>query len=185
VPKPFLVAEALTPRWRLFRFFGAQWQATRWGWLSVAWWITLGCAVAFAARLRGTGSGWLVDGLAWGAVLMLSNVLHSLGHVLAGRVVESPVRAVLTTSTRDVIVYERPGEAESPRRRVGRAMGGPAANLAAGCALLLAGWLAHASWARVAGVMNVVVGMWTLMPVPSLDGWVIWGPRIHAAREQS
>jgi len=96
-----------------------------------------------------------------------------------------PGRAVLTTSTRDVIVYERPGETESPRRRVGRALGGPAANLAAGCALLLAGGLARASWARAAGVINVVVGLWTLMPVPSLDGWVIWRSLAHSARERS
>jgi Zn-dependent protease len=89
------------------------------------------------------------------------------------------------TSTRDVIVYERPGEAEARRRRVGRATGGPAANLAAGLALLLAGWLAHASWVRAAGVINVVVGLWTLMPVPSLDGWVIWRSLACGARERS
>jgi Zn-dependent protease len=185
VSKPFLVMEGLAPRWELFRLLGAQWQATRWGWLSVAWWMALGCTVALAARLRAGESGWPVDGLAWGAVMMLSNFLHSFGHVVAGRAVASPVRAVLTTSTRDVIVYERPGETESPRRRVGRALGGPAANLAAGCALLLAGGLARASWARAAGVINVVVGLWTLMPVPSLDGWVIWRSLAHSARERS
>jgi membrane-associated protease RseP (regulator of RpoE activity) len=79
------------------------------------------------------------------------------------------------TSTRDVIVYERPGTIASPRCRLGRALGGPAANLAAGCALLLVGRLGHVRWAGMAGVINVVVGVWTLMPVPSLDGWVIWG----------
>lgn len=184
MPKPLLVAEALTPRRTLFRLLGATWQATRYGWLSVAWWMALGCTVALTARLRGGDSGWLVDGLACGAVLMLSNVLHSLGHVVAGRAVASPVRVVLTTSTRDVIVYGRPGETESPRRRVGRALGGPAANLAAGCAPLLAGGLARASWARAAGVINVAVGLWTLMPVPSLDGWVIWRSLARSARER-
>jgi membrane-associated protease RseP (regulator of RpoE activity) len=51
--------------------------------------------------------------------------------------------------------------------------------------LLLAGGLGRASWARPAGVINVVVGLWTLMPVPSLDGWVIWRSLARSARERS
>jgi Zn-dependent protease len=81
---------------------------------------------------------------------------------------------VLVTSTRDVILYAQPGTAAPPRRRLLRALGGPLANLAAGCALLLAGGLMQASRATMAGLFNVCVGAWTLMPVPSLDGWVIW-----------
>ena len=183
--KPLLVAEDLTPRWNLLRLCGVRWQATRYGWLSVVWWAALGCAVAFVQRPNASQSGWLLDGMAYGAVLMLSNVLHSLGHVIAGRAIGSPVHTVLTTSTRDVIIYERPGTAELQRWRLGRALGGPAASLAAGCALLLAGRVAHASWVVVAGVFNVGVGLWTLMPVPSLDGWVIWHSLIRTGRSRA
>ena len=183
--KPLLVAEDLTPRWNLLRLCGVRWQATRYGWLSIVWWAALGCAVAFVQRPNASQSGWLLDGMAYGAVLMLSNVLHSLGHVIAGRAIGSPVHTVLTTSTRDVIIYERPGTAELQRWRLGRALGGPAASLAAGCVLLLVGRVVRASWVVVAGAFNVGVGLWTLMPVPSLDGWVIWRSLARSARERS
>jgi hypothetical protein len=183
--QPLLVAEDLTPRWNLFRLFGVRWQATRYGWLSIAWWAALGCAVAFVERLNASQAGWLLAGVEYGAVLMCSNVFHSLGHVIAGRAIGSPVHTVLTTSTRDVIIYERPGTAELQRRRLGRALGGPAASLAAGCALLLVGRVAHASWVVMAGVFNVGVCLWTLMPVPSLDGWVVWHSLIGTGRSRA
>lgn len=66
-----------------------------------------------------------------------------------------------TTSTRDVMIYSQPGAAPS-RCRVG-------------CALILTGHLTEASWTVVAGLLNVAIATWTLMPIPSLDGWMIWG----------
>jgi uncharacterized protein len=72
------------------------------------------------------------------------------------------------------MIYTQPGAAAPARRRLGRALGGPAANLAVGCALTLAGHVTGASCIVVAGLMNVGIAIWTLMPIPSLDGWVIW-----------
>jgi Zn-dependent protease len=130
--------------------------------------------MAFASQKDTDGARVLLAGFGYGAVLYAANILHSVGHVIAGRVVGSPVEAVLVTSTRDVMIYAQPGAAAPARRRLGRSLGGPAANLAVGCALTLAGHLADASWMVVAGLMNVCIAIWTLMPVPSLDGWVIW-----------
>ncbi len=178
--KPLLVAEDITARRSLFRVFGVGWSATRYAWLSPLSWVTVGLAMAFASRSDADGTEVLVAGLGYGAVLYAANILHSVGHMIAGRAVGAPVEAVLVTSTRDVIIYAQPGAAAPDRCRIGRAVGGPAANLAVGCALMLAGHLAQAAWLAMAGLVNVGVAIWTLMPVPSLDGWVIWSILMHS-----
>ena len=185
VRKPLLVAEDITVRRNLFRRFGVSWLATRYAWVSPLSWVTLGLAMAFASRKDADGTRVLLAGLGYGAVLYAANVLHSVGHIIAGRVVGSPVKAVLVTSTRDVMIYAQPGAAAPARRRLGRALGGPAANLAVGCALTLAGHLAGVSGMGVAGLMNVCIAIWTLMPVPSLDGWVIWSTVVRPSARPS
>jgi Zn-dependent protease len=134
----------------------------------------LGLAMAVARPGHEDAVRVVVVGVGYGALLYSANLLHSLGHVLAGRLVGTPVEAILMTSTRDVVLYAQPGAAAPVRPRVGRALGGPVANLAVGLVLILAGHWAQARWVFFAGLMNVLIALWTLMPVPSLDGWVIW-----------
>jgi len=172
--KPLLVAEDVTARRSLFRVFGVSWRATRYAWVSPFSWVSLGLAMAFAGRREADATGIVVAALGYGAVLYAANILHSVGHIIAGRVMGAPVQAILVTSTRDVVVYAQPGTAAPARCRLGRSLGGPLANLAVGCALVFGGHLAQARWAVVSGLINVGVAVWTLMPVPSLDGWVIW-----------
>ena len=172
--RPLLVAEDITARRSLFRVFGVTWSATRYAWVSPLSWATLGLAMAFASQKDAGATRVLTVGIGYAAVLYFSNIFHSVGHVIAGRVAGAPVEVVLVTSTRDVMVYAQPGAAAPARSRLRRALGGPAANLAAGCVLTLAGHVTEASWIIVAGWMNVGISVWTLMPVPSLDGWVIW-----------
>ena len=180
--KPLLVAEDITTRRSLFRAFGVSWSATRYAWISPLSWATLGLAMAVADRRDGDGTSLLGAGLGYGAMLYGTNILHSVGHIIAGRAVGAPVQAVLLTSTRDVTIYTQPGGAAPARCRFGRALGGPVANMVIGCALMLAGHFVQASWIAMAGLVNVGVGVWTLMPVPSLDGWVIWSILIHSRR---
>ena len=172
--KPLLVLEDITRRRRLFRVFDVTWWATRYAWMSPLCWVGLGLAMALADRRQAGAAGVMVAALWYGAVLYAANILHSLGHIIAGRVVGSPVEAILMSSTRDVAIFAQPGATAPPRRRLGRSLGGPLANLAVGCALVFGGHLAQARWAVVSGLINVGVAVWTLMPVPSLDGWVIW-----------
>ena len=178
--KPLLVAEDITTRRSLFRAFGVSWSATRYAWISPLSWATLGLAMAFAGGSDADAATVLIGGLGYGAALYAANILHSVGHVVAGRIVGSPVEAVLMTSTRDVTIYTQPGTAAPARSRLGRALGGPTANLAVGSILILAGHWAQASWMTMTGLVNVGVAAWTFMPVPSLDGWVIWSILIHS-----
>jgi hypothetical protein len=175
VKRPLMVAEQIDVRRRLFRVGGVSWSATRYAWLSPASWVGLGLAMALGSRQSADLAGVLADGVKYGAMLYAANIIHSLGHVVAGCVAGATVETVLLTSTRDVIIYDQPGGAAPPRIRLVRALGGPAANLAAGFALILAGNLARSRWTGMAGIVSVGVALWTLMPLPSLDGWVILG----------
>jgi hypothetical protein len=104
VRKPPIVAEEITVRRSLFRVFGASWSATRYAWISPLSWASLGLAMAFASRREAGGTMALVAGLGCGGVLYAANIRHSVGHVIAGRLVGAPVEAVLLTSTRDVTI---------------------------------------------------------------------------------
>jgi len=142
--------------------------------------------MAFASQKDAGAARVLAAGFGYAAVLYAANILHSVGHVIAGRIVGAPVDVVLVTSTRDVMVYAQPGAAAPARSRLRRALGGPAANLAAGCVLTLAGHVTEAPWIVVAGWMNVGIAVWTLMPIPSLDGWVVWSSgRVPEAATQA
>jgi len=76
----------------------------------------------------------LRGGLGYGAALYATNVLHSVGRIIAGRIVGTPVDAVVVTSTRDVIIYIN----RAPPRR-------PAAGLAAPWAGQPPTWLSGAA----------------------------------------
>ncbi len=179
--KTLLVAEDLSTRRNLFHVFGVSWSATRYAWVSPMFWAALGVVIALASQRNADGIEVLVAGFGYAAVLCGANIVHSVGHIIAGRIVGAPVEIVLVTSTRDVIIYRQAGAHAPDRRRLGRALGGPAANAALGCTLIAAGCMIEGSWFVIAGLMNVAIALWTLMPIPSLDGGVIWRMLRHSS----
>jgi Zn-dependent protease len=168
--RPLLVLEDTTrPRGRLFDLFGVEWWATGWAWAGPLFWVMLGWAVAWGAD-AGTGSGALhriTVGTAYGAFLWLAGVAHTLGHVAMSHLAGTPMDAVVVTSTRDVTVYRGAKRSVAERVRVVRSMGGPLANALLGSVALAAGL-----WTF--GVFNLCIAAWTLAPVPTMDGWIVW-----------
>ncbi len=173
--RPLLVWEDTGPgsRQTLFRLFGVSWEATRYAWLSPLTWLALGAAIAFAEHAP-EPDGRILDAAVYAVLLYVSNVLHTLGHIAAARLAKAPMAVNVLTSTRDVNVYVQPGGSAHPTARFIRALGGPAANLLGGGVALAASQLASARWPWMLGWFNLAVGLWTLAPVPSLDGWVLW-----------
>jgi Zn-dependent protease len=174
--RPFLVFEDTSPgaRQELFRLFGVTWAATRYAWLGPLVWIALGVVIAASEEHTVQGWGSMLRGVGYGFLLIATNVLHTLGHIAAGRLAGSPMAVNVLTSTRDVNVYREPGASAPPRLRRLRSLGGPAANLVAGIAALAAARLLGSRGALMFGYMNIVVALWTIVPVPTMDGWVLW-----------
>ncbi|NJD19167.1 MAG: hypothetical protein FIA95_07790 [Gemmatimonadetes bacterium] len=178
--RPLLVLEDTTrPRWRLFSALGVEWWATRWAWAGPLFWVALGWMVARAAGPSAPAGA----GLAYGVLLWLSNAVHTLGHVAFARLAGTPMDAVVLTSTRDVTVYRGAKRNVPERTRVVRSLGGPAATAAIGCASLAAALGAAGSpgasdgpwgWLQMFGAFNLCVAAWTLAPVPTMDGWIVW-----------
>ena len=175
--KPFLVFEDIdaVSRHELFRLLGTRWEATRFAWLSPVFWCALGLAVSLLVKPPAPVAQRVVSGIGYGLMLMAANALHSIGHIVAGRFVGEPMAVNLLTATRDVSVYARKGSDAPRRRRIQRSLGGPLANLAVGALALAVGSTSGTGWLRMFGLFNLLIGIWTLLPIPTLDGAVIWG----------
>lgn len=185
--RPLLVAEDTGEESRraLFRLFGVTWAATRYAWLGPLFWCGMGTAIAAAER-RPAGNGHLlVVGIGYGCLLFASNILHTFGHIAAGRLAKAPMAVNVLTSTRDVNAYLQPGGSAPARRRTIRSLGGPAANLLTGLAALAAAPVLGTPWLSMFGYFNVAIGVWTLVPVPSMDGWVVWRSVFCRRREHT
>jgi Zn-dependent protease len=175
--RPLLVFEDITttPRRRIFRFLGVEIMATPYAWLSVPFFCFLGVLIAFGQRPETLGTGTITAGLEYGLLLYVTNVLHSLGHILAAKTVGAPMEVLLLTATRDVTLYRKAEPGPSKWMLMGRSLGGPAANMLIGFMALGIWYRFPAAWLLSFCVFNFAIAAWTLFPVPSMDGWVIWG----------
>jgi Zn-dependent protease len=173
--KPFWVLENIdaTTRRYLFTLWDINWLATRYAWLSVPIYFTAGLTIAaLLGELSIQPQLWL-SGIFYGLLFYSTNIMHTLGHILSGHLVRQPMQANLLTATFDVNIYT--GEQSGYPRRVhlGRALGGPILNLTAGLISLVLGRSTDWSWLVILGYMQLASGLWTLLPIAPMDGWVI------------
>ena len=175
--RPLLVFEDISsaPRRRLFRVLGVEVMATPYARLSVPFFCILGILIAFGQRPEAVGLRTFIVGLVYGLLLSFTNVLHSLGHILAAKKVGAPMEILLLTGTRDVTLYRKEDPEPSKWMFIGRSLGGPVANMLAGFIALGIWCLFEDAWSLSFCVFNFAIAAWTLCPVPSMDGWIIWG----------
>ena len=108
----------------------------------------------------------------------IATVLHALGHIVSGKLVGSAMNALLITATRDVNLYDGDQNVISGHIHLGRALGGPLGNLliagiCSGIAPLLTSGLGADLAASLISV-NLFFGLGSFLPLPSVDGEVIW-----------
>ncbi|HLF25675.1 MAG TPA: hypothetical protein VJG32_05015 [Anaerolineae bacterium] len=163
-----------TPRRRLFKLLGVEWTATPYAWLSVPLYFVVGVVLACIIDSHQSIEARLLIGLAYSLMLHLSNALHSIGHTLSGRWVGAPMDENLITATFHVTLYRDDPARYSRWVHIGRSLGGPVANLLVGAAALGVWQLADVGGLAFFAVMNLATGVYTLLPIPSIDGGVIW-----------
>jgi hypothetical protein len=175
--RPLLVFEDISRihRRRLFRFLGVEVMATPYAWLSLPFFCALGILIAYGQRPESIGLWTIKVGIAYGLCLSITNVFHSLGHILAATIVGAPMEVLLLTGTRDVTLYRKGKPDPSRWMFIGRSLGGPIANVLVGFIALALWHLLAAAWLLTVCVFNFAIAAWTLCPIPSMDGWVIWG----------
>ena len=128
----------------------------------------------------------LQQSLAFALVVQLATAAHAFGHILSGKLAGGAMDELLITATRDVNIYHGDQGRVPGRVHLARALGGPLFNLllAAACAPLAPLAAPGFGQALAASMVstNLFFGLGGLLPLPSIDGAVIWRELLRLAR---
>jgi Zn-dependent protease len=120
----------------------------------------------------------LYQALLFTIAVEITTVLHAFGHILSGKLVHSPMDELLITAMRDVNLYHGDQSRIPARIHLARALGGPIFNLfVAGLCSVLATVVVPGFWLNLVISLvstNLFFGLGGLLPLPSVDGEVIW-----------
>lgn len=172
---PLFVREDIeaAPRRHLFTMLGIPWTATPHAWTQIIPNFALGVMTALIF-VRGSFGEQALYGLLFGLLLMLTNVLHSLGHIISGKWIGFPMDENLITSSRHVNIYRSDPPNLPGRVHLARALGGPLMNISIGLLALLLWVVGGGPAALFFALVNLGFGFGSFAPIPSVDGEVIW-----------
>lgn len=117
----------------------------------------------------------------------LANGIHAFGHILSGKIVRSAMDELLITTTRDVNLYHGDQNLIPGYVHLVRSLGGPILNLlAAGIFYILTPAPTQEFLSRLLASLvsiNLFIGLGSFLPLPSVDGGVIWREIIRFIRK--
>ena len=120
----------------------------------------------------------LYQALLFTIAVEITTVLHAFGHILSGKMVHSAMDELLITATRDVNLYHGDQSLIPGHVHLVRSLGGPVFNLLiAGLCSALAIGIAPGFWSDLVASListNLFFGFGSFLPLPSVDGEVIW-----------
>lgn len=164
-------------RIRIGQFWNVSLLITPWTWLSP--FIFFG--LHFLLNLLDTRLSLnerLVQSIIFTLAVEVATTLHAFGHILSGKLVHSAMDELLITATRDVNLYHGDQSKVPGSVHLVRSLGGPILNILTGIFFLFAAkWIPPGFWTDVNASMisvNLFFGLGGLLPVPSVDGQVIW-----------
>lgn len=184
----FFVLENLATvrRIPLGRFWGVAVLITPYTWLGPILFFGLSLLLSlFTPALTLTDR--LYQAVIFSLAVELTTALHAFGHILSGHLVHSPMDELLITALRDINIYHGDQSQIPSHVHLGRALGGPVFNLivAALCYALLpqlGSGLAATVTASLLSV-NLFFGLGGFLPLPSVDGAVIWRELLRPFRQ--
>lgn len=166
-----------TPRIRIGTFWGVTVLFTTWAWMGPFVFFGL----HFLLNLLNTRlplDQRLNQSIYFVIAVELVNALHAFGHIISGKMVGSAMDELLITTTRDVNLYHGDQSQIPGYVHLVRSLGEPIVNILVGIfCIFLAKWIPPGFWTGVNNSMittNLFVGLGSLLPVPSVDGQVIW-----------
>ncbi|MBC7875591.1 MAG: hypothetical protein H7Y59_00355 [Anaerolineales bacterium] len=108
----------------------------------------------------------------------LTTIFHAFGHILSGKMVRSAMNELLITTTRDVNLYHGDQSLLPGHVHLIRSLGGPVFNLlVAGVCIAFAPLISQGFWSALISSListNLFFGIGGFLPLPSVDGEVIW-----------
>ncbi len=173
--QPIFVFEDIetAPRRRLFTLFGVPWTATPSAWQSLVFLTVVGLIIALIFLPGWSLGSRLLFGVIYGLLIKTIYLVHDLGHVLGGKYVGAPMDEALITGTRHINIYRGPQDYPS-RVHLSRALGGPLLNIMVGIVGLTIWGIVGGHVLLFFGLGNLLFGLGSFVPVPSVDGEVIW-----------
>lgn len=168
-------------------FWGVRVSITPIVWLSPLVFLALGILQNFRAPNL-TAIELLYLALVYLIGVEITTLFHAFGHILGGKLVGSPMDELLLTATRGVNIYYSDQTRVPSYVHLGRALGGPVFNLLAAGVLYLILPLVERGFnfdvlASLAAT-NLFFGVGAFLPLPSLDGQVIWREVFCTLRRQ-
>jgi hypothetical protein len=120
----------------------------------------------------------LYQSLLFTIAVEITTVLHAFGHILSGKMVNSAMDELLITATRDVNLYHGDQSNIPGYIHLVRSLGGPVFNLiVAGLLAAFSPGMTTGFWAGLIASListNRFFGFGGFLPLPSVDGEVIW-----------
>lgn len=120
----------------------------------------------------------LIQSIYFVIAVELTTAIHAFGHILSGKLVHSAMDELLITATRDVNLYHSDQSKVPGYVHLVRSLGGPLINILVGVVcILIAPSISPGFWIGVNNSMvstNLFFGLGSFLPVPSVDGQVIW-----------
>lgn len=159
---------------KMFTFLGVDYYSTPKAWISLPITIIVGIVIALLFAPDEQLQAQVISGIGYGFIIMISSFCHGVGHILSSRLVNAPVTYIIETATVYVIQYD--DKIDQPSRvHLARALGGPVFNLLLGIAAIAIYRFALPNhFLLFFGIVNLGFGVFTLLPIPTLDGAVIW-----------
>ena len=128
----------------------------------------------------------LYQSLLFTIAVEITTVLHAFGHILSGKMAHSAMDELLITATRDVNLYHGDQGVIPGHIHLIRSLGGPVFNLliAGLCSALAVGMGPGFGSALIASLIstNRFFGFGGFLPLPSVDGEVIWRELLRPIR---
>lgn len=172
----------ISPHRRLFALLGVHWEAAPFAWVNPLIFIVAGFVIAWASEPGASFWKMLFAGFGYGLLVYLTYILHGIGHTISGKKVGAPMDANLITPIRHINIYTGDQSVYAKHVHIGRALGGPAINLLTGIAALGLWALIGGSGLWVFAAANLITGAAALLPIPAIDGWVLWGELLGLRR---
>ncbi len=169
---------------KVLTLWGADVTVTPLAWVSVPFFILIGTGCAVAMSPHSDMAYYAESGVVFGLLLFFSNIIHTLGHVMAGRVVGAPNGGVRVTAMFHVNYHQCDPVVCTRWTHIGRSLGGPIANLLVGGITTALASVESWVWIGFLAKANVIVGAFLLLPIPKVDGWVIWGELLGFRRRK-
>lgn len=128
----------------------------------------------------------LYQALLFTLAVELTTALHAFGHILSGKLVHSAMDELLITATRDVNLYHGNQSLLPGYIHLARSLGGPVFNLlVTGVCYTIVPVVTPGFWSAFIASLastNRFFGFGGFLPLPSVDGEVIWRELLRPIR---